>query len=427
MSLKHIFADNGSYTPISEATWNAMIDGGSGVNTIIGTVKEIQAFTVGTTTTLSFPTGENNLLLPNNLLTNGNDTSNRTCCIGYSAYPNVQTNCDTIAIGQYALKSISNTTNNAGIAIGNSACVNLSSLGYNVVVGHNSLNDVSNTTSANNVIVGIASGLALQNGSNNIILGNDTAHDNFPPPSTNPSGNIVVGSNSFKINGALYGNSNIIIGDNTCSTADITGNNNIFIGSSLSPSEPTLSNQLVIGNPPILSGTTTQLSVPNFKNIWNTNASVTGQVLSCDTSGNLSWITNSPTPVTPSYALIANFGSLYASGSQDIDFGGSTIVKTSDITVAGPTVTIPANKTFVVVFTLYYTVPDQRALTAVLGTGTVLNGGSIITPSVSITSSVYTSYILSQSVPIDITFTLSGGSSGNLNINGGSSVLIYNI
>jgi hypothetical protein len=206
-----------------------------------------------------------------------------------------------VSVGDNTLTSIVDSSSNNMVAVGSSSGNNLTTGNYNCLLGNQNLAFSNNITNNNNIVVGNFVGESVASGNTNIILGNLTCN-----------GDDSVNANC---------NNNIVIGNNSCGTNfNSNSTNNVIIGNNNDVSSVGQSNYLCIKtNVPVLYGNSSQLTVPNFKNIWNTTATVNGQLLASDTNGNLSWY-SLPLNVNTSFEFLFNdlAGNSFTLGYQTI-------------------------------------------------------------------------------------------------------------
>lgn len=185
--------------------------GGSGVQSVSGTLNQIAVTGDAATPTIGFPM--TNVYFPQSIVTN------------------TEAALGNVGIGASTLQLNVDGSNN--VAVGG-ACLAANTSGqYNVAVG-------SNAMDANTV------------GSLNIAIGKDALGGNVAS-----SNNVVIGGNAAPGLGSTgVGNGgNIIIGTGTAASLT-TGENNVIIGTSVDVTAST-SNRIVLGN-----GTNNQLSIP---------------------------------------------------------------------------------------------------------------------------------------------------------------------
>lgn len=177
-----------------------------------------------------------------------------------------------VSIGDSTLTNITEASENNMVAIGCNTGNKLTTGNYNTLLGNQNLAFDNNITANNNVVIGNFVGENISNGSYNIVMGNLSCNGDNSVNST-CTNNIVIGNNSANTNFNTTSNNNVIIGNGVDLPFDST-NNYLCIKT----------------NEVVLSGTSDQLQVPNFKNIWNTDATEIGQVLTAtDTNGGLEW------------------------------------------------------------------------------------------------------------------------------------------
>ncbi len=174
-----------------------------------------------------------------------------------------------VGMGYFALRT--NTTGVANVGVGHRALQNNISGGYNVSVGSSALVQnttgsfnsalgavslISNTSGTGNTGVGGRSLSANTEGDNNTAVGfasmyrnttgtlNTASGGNTLSNNTEGSQNTVYGYDALSFN--TVGNDNIAVGYRALRRT--TGSNNIGIGTSVSPSADTVSNEVTLGN-----------------------------------------------------------------------------------------------------------------------------------------------------------------------------------
>jgi hypothetical protein len=252
---------------------------------ILGTTNQISvANGTGPSPQIGFPSGENGIVFPNNIITNGSTQGNNSgsVSIGPNALAGINnsfTDSLLVGIGANALSNVVSAAGLNQVVIGNYSATYLNNVSnYNVVYGNQSLADSKNVSPNNNVVVGTYSGQSISNGNNNVIIGNSSMSTSALVAGNGVNNNIVIGDSSLQ-NVGPTGSRNIVLGNNV--NLGVTGSSNNFIV------DPTNITNMEIGN--IISGTATGLNIPNMKNPFNVNPTLDNQVLSSDVNGNMSW------------------------------------------------------------------------------------------------------------------------------------------
>lgn len=227
-----VLTTNGTNT----AAWSTLPSGG--VSNVINTDSNL-VITGTTTKTINMAS---DLTLAGNLNLNGG-SDHAMVSIGLNA-GNGALLSDGVALGAYALGRLANTANTYNIGVGSESLANATTgCVANVGVGTSTLVNV-NTNATYNTAVGTNAGNTLNSGtSNNLMLGADAQPAN------------------------INGNNQIQLGDGNVNYMRVGEGSNLMM--TLTP---------------------TQLSLPNFKNPFNTQPASNGYVLSCTTAGVLSWI-----------------------------------------------------------------------------------------------------------------------------------------
>lgn len=191
-----------------------------------------------------------------NGLTVGKGASNivTNTVVGFSALAANTTGTNTIAIGYNALKA--NTTGNVNLAIGRNSLFNNTSGGSNVAIGYIALQ--ANTTGGQNTAVGLQAGLKNTTASNNAFFGYFAGG-----ATTTGASNTMIGANAGLTN--TTGTQNVILGVNAAAYTSSTGTSalatiidtSIIIGANTTLLGNSQTNQIVIGNGAIGSGSNT--------------------------------------------------------------------------------------------------------------------------------------------------------------------------
>ena len=288
--------------------WSANNQGSGGANVCIGTGTGTNITNTFSNVLIGFEIdvpaiGSNSQVNINNMIKMNGDG---IVAIGTNNHNNLSAAGNgslVVSIGDTNLTNIVESNIINMVAIGNDTANNITTGNYNCLVGNQNMAFTNNVTSNNNVVIGNYVGQNIANGNNNIILGNLTCNGDSSNNSTCIN-NIVIGNNA--------GNTNF----------NTTSNNNILIGNNVDCSTNGQSNYLCVKtNVPVLYGTSSQLQMPNFKNIWNTDPTINGQILSSDTSGNLSWYTPY---ISTTFEFSFNGGP--TNPSSLIDFGSITLI-----------------------------------------------------------------------------------------------------
>ncbi|WP_413288832.1 tail fiber domain-containing protein [Bdellovibrio sp. HCB337] len=267
-----------------------------------------------------------------------NTSGTQNTGIGYGALIANTTGADNVAVGLSALGSV--TTANGNVAVGNSAGSYLMGSGtYNTIVGHGAYIGVSGQTNgSNNTILGVFAGAAMTTGSSNVILGR-----NAGSTLTTGSANIFIGNNTtgtsatvnnqLNIGNAIYGDlsaGNIGIGTTTTQTGnrlDVQGGA-IAAGSiSAAAGNGGQIRMYEIGSP---GANYVGFKAPDAittDRIWTLPAAdgTSGQVLSTNGSGVLSWATGGGSPGGANTQIQFNNSGAF-DGTSDLTWNGTTRV-----------------------------------------------------------------------------------------------------
>jgi hypothetical protein len=394
--------------------WTTAEDGD--VTSVIGTTNQIAvANSSGPSPQVGFPSGGNGVQFPNNIITNvstqGSNTG--TVSIGPNALYNISnsfTDSLLVGIGNNAMVALTSVAGLNQCVVGNFSGTYLnSSSNYNLVYGNQCLSDPTNTSSYGNIAIGNFTGLDIASGQRNIVVGNSSMSTAGSTANNDVNDNIVIGHNSLQ-NIVDGGANNIILG-NDVNVAVANDNGNFLV-------DPANITKMTIGN--IISGDATQLVIPNMKNPFNVDPTVSGQVLSSDTSGNLSWASNGGSSFVyaaltgMSYVIdgLAVINPTNSQHSNDISFPDTT------------SITLPPNSNFILncyfssgAMTGLYSMTISAQLTNITGyttsavitlSGDSFSSGIINTGATSGTFSLLLT--VSQIFPGTFSYTLNGNS-----------------
>ena len=204
--------------------------------------------------------------------------------LGHEAGGNSRSSNDNVFIGKQA--GLNSTSGDNNVFIGSQAGINNSIGDNNTIIGREAGRD---NNGYNNLMIGRFSGYKNVFGSDNIFLGNSTGFDN-----ETGSENIYIGSSAGENN--VSGQKNVFLGFEAGKNE--TGSNRLYIENSDSP------NPLIYGdfaNDTVrINGT---LDINNNYSLPNTDG-ISGQIMTTDGSGNLTW----NTPSTTSLDLSDNDG-----------------------------------------------------------------------------------------------------------------------
>ncbi len=247
------------------------------------------------------------------------NTASGTTAFGYCALTNNTTGSLNVAIGSDALAA--NTTASYNVAVGNGALKSNTTQSNNTAVGYLSL---ENNTGSNNVAVGIHSGKSNTTGYENVFIGRSagsnqttgTTHQNVYIGSetgaySNGSQNTALG---YKAGWEAAGNYNVLLGHNA--GYSLTGSNKLYIENSNSDTpliygefdndilavngDLQLKDGTAAGNIAIFEGSgdgtnkvtiQSQAMTADYSLTLPAADGTSGQVLSTDGSGALSWET----------------------------------------------------------------------------------------------------------------------------------------
>ncbi len=238
---------------------------------------------------------------------------------GAGANDDFSSNLNTF-LGSYAGNA--NTSGQQNVAVGRNALLSNQTANYNVALGNNALR--SNSTGNNNTSVGIAALYTTTSGSGNVALGYLAGYDNTTGNnvtaigenalSNNTTGNYNTGIGAYALGsttngfrntslgrGSMYSNTtgdrNLALGYESGFSA--TGNDNVFLGNQSGYNE-TGDDKLYIENTtsstPLIWGDFANDSVKIYgvlgvqdSYVFPTADGTSGQVLTTDGSGNVSW------------------------------------------------------------------------------------------------------------------------------------------
>lgn len=165
--------------------------------------------------------------------------------IGSSALSSRTSGLSNIAIGSLSMQSL--TTGTVNIAIGSSALRNSVNAGSNIAIGGNSLSD--NISGGGNIAIGresIRAGGAQSGSAGNVAIGRQSLENST-------SGSACVAIGYFAGKSATGGTGCVYVGSQsgesaTPANANLTGQNNTFIGTFSGPETPTqVSNSTAVG------------------------------------------------------------------------------------------------------------------------------------------------------------------------------------
>ena len=293
------------------------------MTSVVGTANEINVNTASGVATLSFPSGNNALIVPNNIITNGNAYANTS--IGYSVL-NGNTGGSCTGVGSQCLNSTTTANNETGAGV---ACLNRDVSGvcnsaygsgslywmtggqYNSALGYNS---GSNCLGNHNTFLGANAGTSsgLYDCSNCIFIGANSSN-----PTSKTDGICVIGDSN--VNTLILGSGNFNFNETVSGGLYLSGyslptsagvNNEILACTPSSTSAfKTLNNLLSSSNSTIAISNATD----NTANITISNSNLANQFES----------TNST--VSIAYDSSSNKINLTSSGS-----GGSVVINNTD-------------------------------------------------------------------------------------------------
>lgn len=221
-----------------------------------------------------------------------NATGSGNVAVGSTALYSATSSLDNVAVGNNSLYS---NTGDRNVAIGGEAMVHNSTGGANVAVGFYALAGVGGSPSVDggslNVAVGYNAMYHNESGNNNTGVGYTALQNN-----TTGAQNTAVGSSA---GGAItIGTDNVIVGAGSGSTLT-TGLQNVVIGRSANVAASNTTGAIALGYNATAASNEFALpsAVTNFKfrghsySMPSAYPGSSGQLLSSDTSGNMSWTT----------------------------------------------------------------------------------------------------------------------------------------
>ena len=178
---------------------------------------------LGKSAGLKTTSGESNIALGSNAFYNSTGIADYNIAIGENAVGlGDVSGAENIGIGRKSLEDLTTGTNN--IAVGSSAGLNLTTAVNTIAIGHDSMG-LGVVIGNNNIAVGELSGYDLTEGADNIFVGTKAGGN-----ATNNTFNIAIGHDAF-LGSINDGNKNIALGYESMAIGDVSGADNIAVGS----------------------------------------------------------------------------------------------------------------------------------------------------------------------------------------------------
>ncbi len=178
-----------------------------------------------------------------NLVMAGRDNTG----IGPNSLQNNTTGESNTAIGAGALRS--NTTRHEHTAVGAGALASNTTGAFNTAVGRSAL--TSNTTGTTNTAVGIAALMRNTSGDHNVAIGGSSLYENTVGMDNTAVGQVALRRTTGSRNVGVGFGAGGLISD---PAFNVTGSNNVFIGTRARPSDDNFINATAIGYQAVVGG-----------------------------------------------------------------------------------------------------------------------------------------------------------------------------